>query len=240
MSTPNRRYKGLLLDFGGVITTDFFASIDDHCQRLGLPRGRFCQVVTTNPAGRELYHRIERGEISQPAFERGLAVLLGVDPNGLIAGMLAGLRPDQRITQAAARVRAAGIRVGVITNSWGTEPYDPYAGYQLHETYDAVIVSGEVGTRKPDPAIYLLAAEKLGGVEGAWQLPEGTLNLRQRFQAISGTISNGTTTTTITGATLRGDQISFSAGGVQYTGRVNGNVMQGTTSAGASWRATRS
>ena len=52
MSTPNRRYKGLLLDFGGVITTDFFASIDDHCQRLGLPRGRFRQVVTTNPAGR--------------------------------------------------------------------------------------------------------------------------------------------------------------------------------------------
>ena len=162
MSTPNRRYKGLLLDFGGVITTDFFASIDDHCQRLGLPRGRFCQVVTTNPAGRELYHRIERGEVSQPAFEHGLAVLLGVDPDGLIAGMLAGLRPDQRITQAAARVRAAGIRVGVITNSWGTEPYDPYAGYQLHEAYDAVIVSGEVGVRKPDPAIYLLAAEKLG------------------------------------------------------------------------------
>jgi putative hydrolase of the HAD superfamily len=162
MSTPNRRYKGLLLDFGGVITTDFFASIDDHCQRLGLPRGRFRQVVTTNPAGRELYHRIERGEISQPAFERGLAVLLGVDPNGLIAGMLAGLRPDQRITRAAARARAAGIRVGVISNSWGTEPYDPYAGYQLHQAYDAVIVSGEVGIRKPDPAINLLAAEKLG------------------------------------------------------------------------------
>jgi putative hydrolase of the HAD superfamily len=162
MSTPNRRYKGLLLDFGGVITTDFFASIDDHCQRLGLPRGRFRQVVTTDLAGRALYQRVERGEISQPAFERGLAVLLGVDPDGLIAGMLAGLRPDQRIAQAAARARAAGIRVGVITNSWGTEPYDPYAGYQLHETYDAVIVSGEVGTRKPDPAIYLLAAEKLG------------------------------------------------------------------------------
>jgi putative hydrolase of the HAD superfamily len=167
MSTPGRRYKGLLLDFGGVITTDFFASIDDHCERLGLPRGRFRQVVTTNPAGRELYQRIERGEISQPAFERGLAVLLGVDPSGLIAGMLAGLQPDQRIVQAAARARAAGIRVGVITNSWGTEPFDPYAGYHLHERYDAVIVSGEVGIRKPDPAIYLVAADKLGLPAGA-------------------------------------------------------------------------
>jgi phospholipid N-methyltransferase len=76
-------------------------------------------------------------------------------------------------------------------------------------------------------------------VEGAWQLPQGTLNLRQRFQMISGTLSSGANTSAITAATLRGDQINFSAGGVQYTGRVNGNVMQGTTGTGASWRATR-
>jgi putative hydrolase of the HAD superfamily len=162
MKASDHHYKGLLLDFGGVITTDFFASIDDHLQRFGLPRGRFRQLVTTDPAGRALYHRIERGEISQAAFERELAGLLGVDPGGLVGGMLAGLQPDQRIVQAAARARAAGIRVGVITNSGGTEPIDPYAGYHLHERYDAVIVSGEVGIRKPNPAIYLVAADKLG------------------------------------------------------------------------------
>jgi len=78
-------------------------------------------------------------------------------------------------------------------------------------------------------------------VEGAWQLPQGTLNLRQKFQVITGTMASGSSSAAaITGATLKGDQISFSAGGVQYTGRVNGNVMQGTTSAGANWRATRS
>jgi putative hydrolase of the HAD superfamily len=162
MSTSNRRYKGLLLDFGGVITTDFFASVEDHLQRLGVPRGRFRQLVTTDPHGRALYHRIERGEISQAAFERELGRLLGVDPSGLVAGMLAGLRPDQRIVHAAARARAAGVRVGVLSNSWGTEPIDPYSSYRLHERYDAVIVSGEVGIRKPDPEIYLVAAEKLG------------------------------------------------------------------------------
>jgi putative hydrolase of the HAD superfamily len=167
MSTPNGRYQGLLLDFGGVITTDFFASIDDHLQRLGLPRGRFRQLVTTDSAGRALYHRLERGEVSQAAFERELAGLLGVDPGGLVAGMLAGLRPDRRIVQAAVRARAAGIRVGVISNSWGTEPFDPYAGYHLHERYDAVVVSGDIGIRKPDPAIYLVAAGKLGLPAGA-------------------------------------------------------------------------
>ncbi len=158
----NECYSGLLLDFGGVITTDFFKSIDDYCQRLGLPRGRFRELVTADPAGRELYHQIERGEISQATFERELAALLGVEPTGLIAGLLAGLEPDRQVIQAAAAAREAGIRVGVITNSWGTDPYDPYADHHLDEHYDAVVISGEVGLRKPDPAIYLLATEKLG------------------------------------------------------------------------------
>jgi epoxide hydrolase-like predicted phosphatase len=162
MTTAPGHYKGLLLDFGGVITTDFFGSIDDYCQRLGLPRGRFRAVVTADPAGRALYHRVERGEISQSTFERDLAALLGVAMDGLVAGLLAGLRPDPKMIEAAAQARKAGIWVGVITNSWGMEPYDPYEGYQLNECYDALVVSSEVGIRKPDRAIYRLAADKLG------------------------------------------------------------------------------
>jgi putative hydrolase of the HAD superfamily len=162
MNIQDRRYNGLLLDFGGVITSDFFDSIDDYCQRPGLPRGRFHELVTTDPAGRALYHRIERGEISQRTFERELAAMLGVSADGLIAGLLEGLRPNEQLIRAAARARLGGVRVGVLSNSWGSEPYDPYAGYHLHEHYDTVIVSGEVSLRKPDPAIYLLAADKLG------------------------------------------------------------------------------
>jgi len=162
MNTTPTRYAGLLLDFGGVITTDFFGSIDDYCEQLGLPRGRFRELVTAEPAGRALYHSVERGAISQPTFERELAALLGVEADGLIAGLLAGIRPDPQIVQAAAQARKAGIRTGVITNSWGTDPYDPYQGYQLADRYDAVIISGEVGVRKPDPAIYRLATDKLG------------------------------------------------------------------------------
>jgi epoxide hydrolase-like predicted phosphatase len=162
MTTAPGQYKGLLLDFGGVLTSDFFASIDDYCQRLGLPRGRFRAVVTADPAGRALYHRLERGEISQSTFERDLAALLGVTANGLVAGLLAGLQPNLKLIEAAAQARKAGIRVGVITNSWGTAPYDPYEGYQLNERYDALVVSGEVGIRKPTPEIYRLAADKLG------------------------------------------------------------------------------
>jgi hypothetical protein len=37
---------------------------------------------------------------------------------------------------------------------------------------------------------------------------------------------------------MLGEQIVFTAGGVQYTGRVNGDTMEGTA-AGKKWRASR-
>jgi putative hydrolase of the HAD superfamily len=156
-----KHYRGLLLDFGGVVTTDFFASLGAHCERLGLPRDRFRDLVTADPVGRELYHRVERGELSQPEFERRIARLLGVEPDGLVRGLLADLRPDPLMADAIAQARTAGIRVGVISNSWGTTPFDPYAGYRLDEQFDAVVISSDLGIRKPDPAIYLLAADEL-------------------------------------------------------------------------------
>jgi epoxide hydrolase-like predicted phosphatase len=154
-------YEGLLLDFGGVVTTDFFAALGAHCERLGLPHDSFRNLVTADPKGRELYHQVERGELSQPAFEQKIAQLLGVQPAGLIQGLLADLRPEPLMAEAVARARTARIRVGVITNSWGTVPHDPYAAYQLDQRFDAVVISSQVGLRKPEPAIYRQAADEL-------------------------------------------------------------------------------
>jgi hypothetical protein len=78
-------------------------------------------------------------------------------------------------------------------------------------------------------------------VAGTWQLPQGELALKQTFQMVSGTIRSGNVSTPITNGRLRGDQISFTAAGAQYTGRVNGNVMEGNVKGGtdSKWRATR-
>ena len=59
---------------------------------------------------------------------------------------------------------------------------------------------------------------------------------------ISGTLKSGNVATPITNGRLRGDQISFTAGNAQYTGRVDGNAMEGTVKGGSDskWRATRS
>ena len=78
-------------------------------------------------------------------------------------------------------------------------------------------------------------------VAGAWQLPQGELALKQEFQMISGSLRNGGKTTAISNGKMRGDQITFSAGGAQYTGRVNGDAMEGTVKGGSGgkWTATK-
>jgi precorrin-6B methylase 2 len=76
-------------------------------------------------------------------------------------------------------------------------------------------------------------------VEGTWQLPQGELALKQAFQSVSGTLRSGSVSAPITDGRLNGDQISFSAGGNRYTGHVNGNVIEGNTSSGGSWKASR-
>src|ERR1700693_4104825 len=65
-------------------------------------------------------------------------------------------------------------------------------------------------------------------VEGTWQMPQGELALKQTFQMVSGTLKTGGNTVAISNGRLRGDQLSFAAGGSQYTGRVNGNTIEGS------------
>jgi SAM-dependent methyltransferase len=78
-------------------------------------------------------------------------------------------------------------------------------------------------------------------VAGTWRLPSGELTLEQKFQMLSGTLKTGGTAAKISNARLRGDQISFTAGGTKYTGRVSGDVMEGRVSGmtSGSWKATR-
>jgi SAM-dependent methyltransferase len=78
-------------------------------------------------------------------------------------------------------------------------------------------------------------------VAGTWKLPQGELALKQTFQMVSGTLTSGDSTMQITNGRLRGDQITFTAGGAQYSGRVNGNAMEGTIKGGSNgtWNATR-
>ena len=78
-------------------------------------------------------------------------------------------------------------------------------------------------------------------VEGSWQSAQGEIVFKQTFQMLSGTLKSNGNTVAIGNGRLRGDQISFSAGGAEYTGRVNGSTIEGSIrgGSGGNWTATR-
>jgi putative hydrolase of the HAD superfamily len=154
--------RGLLLDFGGVLTTSLLDAIRRFCAESGLEPDMLLKAFREDPEGRQLLIDVERGAIGQAEFEMGIGGLLGVDHHRLVERLLSTVEPEPAILEAAERARAAGVRTGVLSNSWGLHPYNPYASWGLAQRFDVVVISAETGTRKPDPAIYRLAAERLG------------------------------------------------------------------------------
>ena len=75
-------------------------------------------------------------------------------------------------------------------------------------------------------------------VAGSWTLAQGELTLKQTFQNITGTLKSGSVETPVNGK-LNGEQISFTAGTTEYSGRVAGNAIEGMAKNGAKWTATR-
>ena len=100
---------GLLIDWGGVLTSNLFASFQAYCLQAQIDpqtlRGRF----SADPEPfRELLIALEKGELEEAAFELRFAALLGVEPDGLIDGLFAGVQPDTAMVEAVRRARAGG------------------------------------------------------------------------------------------------------------------------------------
>ncbi|HEX3434521.1 MAG TPA: HAD family phosphatase [Solirubrobacteraceae bacterium] len=151
--------SALLIDWGGVLTSNLFDSFRDYCLRSNIDpqtlRGRF----SSDPAFRELLIALEKGELQEEAFERQLAALLGLESDGLIDGLFAGVHPDVAMVDAVRRARQGGIRTALVSNSWGVHRY-PHDMFD--ELFDGVVISAEEGTRKPSRRMYELGAERAG------------------------------------------------------------------------------
>jgi putative hydrolase of the HAD superfamily len=151
--------KGLLLDFGGVLTTNVFDSFRDFSVAEGLEPDAVRRVFRQPPA-RELVRGLETGTLSEDEFGERFGELLEIDDRtGLVDRMFAGVRADERMVAAVRRARAAGIRTGLVSNSMGAGRYDRAT---FPELFDGVVISGEVGMHKPQPEIFLLGAERAG------------------------------------------------------------------------------
>ncbi|MFE7120151.1 HAD-IA family hydrolase [Streptomyces sp. NPDC057654] len=167
LEPPELEPRGLILDFGGVLTTSVAECARAFCLREGLAPDAFTHVISADPVGRALFADLECGAIEQAEWNECTGPLLGVDGTGLLGRVLADLRPEPLVVDAARAARRAGVRVGVLSNSLGRTPYDPYAGYGLDTEYDAVVLSGDYRLRKPDPELYPIVLGLLGLPAGA-------------------------------------------------------------------------
>jgi putative hydrolase of the HAD superfamily len=182
--------RGLLVDWGGVLTPPLDDTMAAWARRDGVDFEHFRAILAewvgagppgapgtvvggdgpdgdlahgTPPVGSPI-HRLERGELESATFERELAAALAlrgstVGHEGLLGRMLEGLATlDASMIGLVRRAHAAGVRTALLSNSWG----DHYPDELWDGLFDAVVISGRVGMRKPEPRIFRHAAQALG------------------------------------------------------------------------------
>ena len=166
--------RGLLVDWGGVLTSGLEEALRRWAELDGFDFDSYLQAVlawlpaespedATAEAELNPVHALERGQIAVPDFERKLASILlrddgtPVPAEGLIERMFAHFEHQPAMSALVRRARSHGIRTALLSNSWGNSyPRDTWAGM-----FDDIVISGEVGMRKPEPDIFLLAARRL-------------------------------------------------------------------------------
>jgi putative hydrolase of the HAD superfamily len=167
-----RPIRGVITDWGGVMTNPIIDTITAWIQADSIDPDSYFPVMRRwvsqaydTSDGDNPVHAMERGESSHADFERLLAarlVCLDGSPvacEGLLARMFAGTVLDAAMLDVFRRLHAAGVPTGLLSNSWGGNDYPRELFPAL---FDAVIISAEVGMRKPEPEIYLHAAQLLG------------------------------------------------------------------------------
>ena len=161
--------SALIVDYVGVMTVPLAGAMTEWMDAEGFDAARFKLFM------RELMHRtaldddgpvhgLEVGTWTKKRFEIYFAKELAdagvgdVPAEGLLTRLARGLRPNAAMADVVSRARASGMRTALLSNAFGFEyPRDGFG-----ELYDVTVISDEVGLRKPDPAIYRMACERLG------------------------------------------------------------------------------
>jgi putative hydrolase of the HAD superfamily len=164
--------KGVITDWGGVLTTPILVTVRAWIEADGIDWESYAAVMrpwvfgaygadgSPNPV-----HMLERGECSISEFETILAARLlstNGDPviaDGLLKRMFAASVPVPAMYELIRALREAGFGTALLSNSWGADEY-PRADFP--QLFDTVVISGEVGMRKPEPEIFAHAAAALG------------------------------------------------------------------------------
>jgi putative hydrolase of the HAD superfamily len=164
--------RGVIADWGGVMTNPITETVrawiaaDEidydsyHAVMKAWVTGAYDVTGEDNPI-----HVLERGECSNEEFERMLAARIvrrdgsPVLAEGLLDRMFAATVLSEPMRDLLRQVRRSGLKTALLSNSWGISAYPVDV---LAELFDAVVISAEVGMRKPEERIFRHAAGLLG------------------------------------------------------------------------------
>lgn len=160
-------YEALVVDFGGVLTTPLQDSFVMFAEALGIELQDLVRVALKAYTGDSdpLVVGFETGAIGEDEFALQFAQRIAqetgveVDPERLVERMFGGMRLEEGMFDALSAAKRAGFKTALLSNSWGLSGYPRE---RLAEVMDVVVISAEVGMRKPDPEIFTFTTGKLG------------------------------------------------------------------------------
>jgi putative hydrolase of the HAD superfamily len=165
-------YRGVITDWGGVLTIPIVTAVRAWIQAEDIDWASYRSVMRSwvfeaygQDGGRNPIHALERGECTGAEFERILAAELqrtdgeAVAAEGLLRRMFAASAPIPAMYDTIRALRGAGFGTALLSNSWGCDEY-PRADFPA--LFDVVVISAEVGMRKPEERIFRHAAQALG------------------------------------------------------------------------------
>ncbi|WP_019875907.1 HAD family hydrolase [Sporichthya polymorpha] len=152
----------LLCDYAGVLTTSMYGAAQQVCREFGVDYPHFRATLRALRDVDDPVERIECGEVVRTEFLEQFHVQLteslgGLDGERFLDRMAELIQPEPGMNAAVERLRAAGIPTALVSNSWDNA-YPP----EVLARFDVVVLSGEVGLRKPDADIFELTAKQLG------------------------------------------------------------------------------
>lgn len=170
-ATPQAAPQGLIVDWGGVLTERLDLAVRAWAEQEQIDFDHYLQAMRrwfspeeqleaeVNPI-----HALERGEMSVPHFEQKLAAEIRrldgrpVQAEGLLERMFSTFDTAHAMNALVVRAKRHGIRTALLSNSWGNSY--PRDGWD--DMFDVVVISGEVGLRKPELEIFELTCARLG------------------------------------------------------------------------------
>ena len=167
MPDSDKRFDALVVDYGGVLTTSIQDSMQVFANEEGIELQDLARIALQAyiEGDDDLVTAFETGRMNEEDFSMEFAQRLAqatgkeIDPERFVARMFGGVRLEEAMLDAVAATRSAGYKTALLSNSWGL---GGYPRERFGDLFDVVVISAEVGMRKPQPEIFRLTVDKLG------------------------------------------------------------------------------